>query len=133
MRGLRASLSLKDKIETIFNIEKSWKTFENAEESSQKRQRFANLESEDLNSLLDRTQAQSIMQHTLYLFSKAEIFKFYFVLLKNISFFNIFVLYYKKATTFFSVLMYSLYINTRENWENSKLCENTPFPHNFSC
>jgi hypothetical protein len=32
------------------------------------------------------------------------------------------------------MLIYS-YINTRENWENSKLCENTPdvvFPHNFS-
>jgi uncharacterized protein (DUF2461 family) len=36
--------NLKDKIQTIFNIKKSWKTFENAEE----RQRFANLESEDL-------------------------------------------------------------------------------------
>jgi hypothetical protein len=34
-----------------------------------------------------------------------------------------FVLYYKKNT--FSVLIYS-YINTRENWENSKFYENTP-------
>jgi hypothetical protein len=46
LRGLRGSL--KDKIQTIFNIEKSWKTSENAEEPSQKRQveRFANLGSE---------------------------------------------------------------------------------------
>jgi hypothetical protein len=42
---LRGSLK---KIQTIFNIEKSWETSENAEEPSQKRQRFANLESEDL-------------------------------------------------------------------------------------
>jgi hypothetical protein len=46
LRGLRGSL--KDKIQTIFNIEKSWKTSKNAKEPSQKRQRFANLESEDL-------------------------------------------------------------------------------------
>jgi hypothetical protein len=36
-----------------------------------------------------------------------------------------FVLYYKKNIKHFSVLIYS-YINTRGNWENSKLCENTP-------
>ena len=60
LRGLRGSL--KDKIQTIFNIEKSWKMSKNAEEPSQKRQRFANLESEDL------YKAQSIIQHTLYLF-----------------------------------------------------------------
>ena len=35
--------NLKDKIQTIFNIEKSWKTSENAEEPSQERQRFDNL------------------------------------------------------------------------------------------
>jgi hypothetical protein len=32
----------------------------------------------------------------------------------------------------FSVLIYS-YINTRENWENSKLCENTPPKYIFNC
>jgi hypothetical protein len=42
LRGLRGSL--KDKIQTIFNIEKSWKMSDNAEQ----RQRFANVESEDL-------------------------------------------------------------------------------------
>ena len=36
-----------------------------------------------------------------------------------------FVLYYKRNMKHFSVLIYS-YINTRENWKNSKLCENTP-------
>ena len=36
-----------------------------------------------------------------------------------------FVLYYKRNIKHFSVLIYS-YINTRENWKNSKLCENTP-------
>ena len=35
------------------------------------------------------------------------------------------MLYYKTNIKFFSVLTYS-YINTRGNWENSKLCENTP-------
>ena len=33
--------------------------------------------------------------------------------------------YYKTNIKLFSVLIYS-YINTRGNWENSKLCENTP-------
>jgi hypothetical protein len=36
-----------------------------------------------------------------------------------------FVLYYKTNIKHFSVLIYS-YINTRGNWENEKLCENTP-------
>ena len=36
-----------------------------------------------------------------------------------------FVLYYKRNIKLFSVLIYS-YINTRENWKNSKLSENTP-------
>ena len=36
-----------------------------------------------------------------------------------------FVLYYKRNIKHFSVLIYS-YINTRENWKNSKLCENIP-------
>ena len=34
-------------IQTIFNFEKSWKTSRNAEEPLQKKQHFANLESED--------------------------------------------------------------------------------------
>ena len=34
-------------------------------------------------------------------------------------------LYYKTNINIFSILIYS-YINARENWENSKLCENTP-------
>ncbi len=44
------------------NVRKRRRTFP-------KRQRFANLESEDLNSLLDTAQAQteSIIQHTLLL------------------------------------------------------------------
>ena len=36
-----------------------------------------------------------------------------------------FVLFYKRNIKHFSVLIYS-YINTRENWKNSKLYENTP-------
>jgi hypothetical protein len=36
-----------------------------------------------------------------------------------------FVLHYKTNIKLFSVLIYS-YINTRGNWENSKLFENTP-------
>ena len=37
-----------------------------------------------------------------------------------------FVLYYKRNIKhFFRIDIYS-YINTRENWKNSKLCENTP-------
>ena len=39
-----------------------------------------------------------------------------------------FVLYYKRiffSVNIFSLLIYS-YINTHENWKNSKLCENTP-------
>ena len=47
-----------DKIQAVFNIEKSWKTSENAE----KRPRYAKLESEDI-------KAQSIIQHRLYLFT----------------------------------------------------------------
>ena len=49
-RGLRRLHgNLKDKIQTIFNIEKkSWKTSENAEEPSQKKQHFDNIESKDL-------------------------------------------------------------------------------------
>ncbi len=39
---------------------------ENAEEPSRKRQRFTNLESEDLNSLLDTAQAQSTKYNTAY-------------------------------------------------------------------
>ena len=35
------------------------------------------------------------------------------------------MLYYKTNIKHFSVLIYS-YINTRGNWEDSKLCENTP-------
>jgi hypothetical protein len=43
-----------------------------------------------------------------------------------------FVLYYKTNIKLFSVLIYS-YINTRGNWENSKLCENTsPFGRRVS-
>ena len=57
---------LKNKIQTIFNIEKCWKMSENAEEPSQKRQRFADMESEDLNSLLDTAQAQSTKYNTAY-------------------------------------------------------------------
>ena len=54
-RGLRELRGgLKDKIQTVFNIEKSSKT--------PKRQRSANLESED------GPKAQSVIQHTLYLF-----------------------------------------------------------------
>ncbi len=41
----------------------------NAEEPSQKRQRFANMESEDLNSLLDTAQAQSTKYNTAYVVS----------------------------------------------------------------
>ena len=48
---------------------------------------------------------------------------------RKISFFMflcaITVLYYKTNIKHFSVLIWS-YINTRGNWENSKLCENTP-------
>ncbi len=60
---------------------------ENAEEPSQKRQRFANLESEDLNSLLDTAQAQSTKYNTAYAVSvyEGKIFWFYFVFEKNIS------------------------------------------------
>ena len=58
LRGLRGSFK-KTKYKQYL---KSWKTSKNAEEPSQKRQRFANLESEDL------YKAQSIIQHTLYLF-----------------------------------------------------------------
>ena len=49
---------------------------ENAEEPSQKRQRFANMESEDLNSLLDMAQAQSTTYNTAYVLSvyKGKIF-----------------------------------------------------------
>ena len=36
-----------------------------------------------------------------------------------------FVLYYERNIKLFSVYIYS-YINTRENWKNSKFCENTP-------
>ena len=67
---------LKNKIQTIFIIEKCWKMSENAEEPSQKGNAFANLESEDLNSLLDTAQAQSTIQHTLYLFTKVRYFNF---------------------------------------------------------
>ena len=35
------------------------------------------------------------------------------------------IVYYKKNIKHFPLLIYS-YINTRGNWENSKLCENTP-------
>jgi hypothetical protein len=40
--------SVKTKCKQYLIWKKSWKTSENAEEPSQKRQRFANLESEDL-------------------------------------------------------------------------------------
>ena len=36
------------------------------------------------------------------------------------------MLYYKRNKNIFSVLIYS-YINTRENWKNSKLCGNCVF------
>ena len=45
---------------------------ENGEEPSQKRQRFANLESEELNSLLDTAQAQSTKYNTAYVVSVYE-------------------------------------------------------------
>jgi hypothetical protein len=51
---------------------------------------------------------------------------------RKISFLYYFVLYYKTNIKLFSVLIYS-YINTRGNWENLKLCENTlPFGRRVS-
>jgi hypothetical protein len=44
---------------------------------------------------------------------------------RKISSLYFFVLYYKTNIKLFSVLIYS-YINTRGNWENSKLFGNTP-------
>ncbi len=61
LRGLRGNFK---KQNTNNIIEKCWKMSENAEEPSQKRQRFANMESEDLNSLLDMAQAQSTKYNT---------------------------------------------------------------------
>ena len=54
---------------------------ENAREPAQKRQRFAILESKDLDNLLDTAQAQSTKYNTAYAVSvyKGMIFKFYFV------------------------------------------------------
>ncbi len=75
---------------------------ENGEEPSQERQRFANLESEDLNSLLDtaKHKVQSIIQYTLYLFTKVRYFNFtlslkktfqcYFVNLERFHYLNVY-------------------------------------------
>jgi hypothetical protein len=74
--------NLKDNIQTIFNIEKKLENVRKRRmEPSQKRQRFANLE--------DGPKAQSIKQHTLYLFDclpiKVRYFNFTLSFQKNIS------------------------------------------------